>query len=205
MALDPVISASGVYSITTPSGRVYVGSATCFRRRWAQHRHKLRRGEHTNPILQAAWNKYGDGLEFKVLVICSRTDAVMYEQIAINAMIPEMNVLRVAGSRLGAVVSDESRARMSTSKTGFKHTPETRAAIAEAGTGRTHSDESKALMSAKLRAAWDRRRAAGDTSMSDAARAKIAAARTGKVLTEQAKQKVREARLAYWANRKSNG
>lgn len=205
MALDPTLNASGVYAITTPSGRVYVGSATCFRRRWAQHRHKLRRGEHTNPILQAAWGKYGGDLEFKVLVICDRVAAVMYEQIAIDAMAPEMNVLRVAGSRLGAVVSDESRAKMSASKTGFRHTQEARAAIAEAGRGRRHSDESRALMSDKLRAAWERRRAAGNTSMPDSAKAKISAARIGKTLTEEAKQKVRDARLAYWADRKANG
>ncbi len=195
-------NSSGVYAITSPSGAVYVGSATCFRRRWAQHRHKLRSGKHSNPILQAAYNKHGEALQFSVLLVCQKEHAVMYEQIAMNALEPSMNVLKVAGSRLGAKQSSEARAKMSAAKAGSRHSEEARRKISEAGTGRTHSAESKALMSDKLRAAWARRKASGVELISEEWRKKISAARAGAKMSEESKQKVREARLAYWAERK---
>lgn len=51
---------SGVYKITcTPSGKVYIGSSKDIRQRWFDHTSKLRKNKHSNPHLQAAWNKYG--------------------------------------------------------------------------------------------------------------------------------------------------
>lgn len=52
--------AIGVYSITAPSGSIYVGM-TCdsFASRWKTHRSELRRKVHKNKGLQSAANKYG--------------------------------------------------------------------------------------------------------------------------------------------------
>lgn len=42
------------------TGARYVGSTTTTRKRWYEHRWALRRNEHANHALQAAWNKDGE-------------------------------------------------------------------------------------------------------------------------------------------------
>lgn len=50
------------------TGKIYIGSTKDIRKRWSQHKSKLRRGCHSNSYLQNAWNKYGeDAFEFSVL------------------------------------------------------------------------------------------------------------------------------------------
>lgn len=60
-----------IYRITNMANdHFYIGSAESFERRTWQHKYALRRGEHKNPKLQAAWNKYGEEMfVFEVLEI----------------------------------------------------------------------------------------------------------------------------------------
>ncbi len=52
--------ASGVYKIIClPTGKIYVGSAVNIRARWQVHRRQLRKQEHGNRHLQAAWDRFG--------------------------------------------------------------------------------------------------------------------------------------------------
>lgn len=60
----------GVYSITAPSGKIYIGMTARmgFKERWKEHIKKLRRGNHHCRGLQSAYIKYGEEeLTFKVL------------------------------------------------------------------------------------------------------------------------------------------
>jgi group I intron endonuclease len=52
----------GVYLIANKvNGKTYVGSSRrAIEGRWSSHRYYLRRGGHTNPHLQAAWDLYGE-------------------------------------------------------------------------------------------------------------------------------------------------
>lgn len=51
----------GIYVITnTVTGKAYIGSSVCIRKRWWWHRSQLRRGAHHSAHLQAAWLKYGE-------------------------------------------------------------------------------------------------------------------------------------------------
>ena len=52
----------GIYFITnTVNHKIYVGSTTnTFRRRFQDHKRKLKKGIHQNEHLQNAWNKYGE-------------------------------------------------------------------------------------------------------------------------------------------------
>ncbi len=63
---------SGIYTIeNTINGKLYVGYGKTMYCRWQQHRYSLRRNTHSNPYLQAAWNKYGEeAFKFEVLVYC---------------------------------------------------------------------------------------------------------------------------------------
>lgn len=52
-----------IYRITNmANGNFYIGSAESFPRREWQHRYDLKRNQHKNPRLQAAWNKYGEDM-----------------------------------------------------------------------------------------------------------------------------------------------
>ena len=53
--------ARGIYKIINLiNNKFYVGSAEIFARRKRIHWWRLRRGDHSNAKLQAAWNKYGE-------------------------------------------------------------------------------------------------------------------------------------------------
>ncbi len=55
-------SKAGIYKISFQCSHlnVYYGSTNKFNRRKSQHLHLLRRGKHSNPILQSYFNKYGE-------------------------------------------------------------------------------------------------------------------------------------------------
>jgi hypothetical protein len=78
---------SGVYQIRcVPTGKVYVGSAVNLWKRWEQHRRSLRKGQHGNRYLQAAWNKYGEeSFDFSVLEFVDVIDLLRAEQEWIDA------------------------------------------------------------------------------------------------------------------------
>ncbi len=160
---------SGVYVITAPSGRQYVGSAVHFGTRWSVHKHHLRAGTHHSRKLQAAWNKYGDRLQFSKLLVCAREHVVMYEQLAIDALRPALNVAPMAGSSLGYRHTEETKARFDERKKAARNTPACLAAHA-ARRGVPLSDEHKAkVQAAKI-----------GVKRSDAVRASMAAAQMGK-------------------------
>ncbi len=73
---------SGVYQIKCTSNRkFYIGSAVDVLDRCEHHRSSLRRGDHRNSHLQAAWNKYGeDNFEFTVLESVDPNDLLNAEQ-----------------------------------------------------------------------------------------------------------------------------
>ena len=73
---------SGVYQIKcTDNGKFYIGSAVDMHDRCEHHRSSLRRGDHTNSHLQAAWNKYGEeNFEFTVLEFSKKNGLLHAEQ-----------------------------------------------------------------------------------------------------------------------------
>ena len=93
---------SGIYTIASLSGKMYVGSATCLRQRRNMHFSLLRSGKHHSILLQRAFNKYGpDGLIFKKLFICDRSELRFYEQRAINILKPAYNIDLNVGEEIG--------------------------------------------------------------------------------------------------------
>lgn len=60
---------SGIYKIVCLfTGKFYVGSAKNLNRRFKRHRSELRKGIHSNPYLQKAWNKYGEeNFKFEII------------------------------------------------------------------------------------------------------------------------------------------
>lgn len=151
----------GVYKITNDAnGKIYVGSAVNFGRRWAEHVRLLMLGDHKNRHLQAAWKLYGqDSFTFSVIEILSdKAERLASEQAAIADMSAcdnsiGYNISAIATSRLGVKASDETRARIGRSKIGNQnrlgkaHTQETKDKIRSSLAGRPVSDFARAKMS----------------------------------------------------------
>ena len=119
------LAESGIYAITHPaSGRRYVGSAARgFKRRFAEHRAGLKKGNHHSPHLQNAWNKYGpEAFEWVVLELVKgdRAAFLAREQFHIDSTPQALrfNCAQTAGSLLGWKHSEASRKKISTSQKG---------------------------------------------------------------------------------------
>lgn len=109
---------SGIYTITNvKNGRRYIGSASHFAQRFAQHRMYLKRGDHQNSYLQRAWNKYGeDAFVFEVIQeVANLEDLIATEQAWIDRYWSDglYNRRRFAASNLGVKHTPESKAKLS--------------------------------------------------------------------------------------------
>jgi group I intron endonuclease len=182
---------AGIYAITSPSGKQYIGSAVDLRVRWMRHRAELRSGVHHNAPLLAAYLKYGlDALRFGVLCqIEDITKLIFFEQAAFEAYRPAYNVARIAGSCVGtseteaarqnraaALARPDVRARISAAGRGRLQTSEHVAKRVASKAGYTHNAETRAKITAAL---------AGRTA-SDETKAKMSATRRGRPRSPEA-------------------
>jgi len=140
---------SGIYTITSPSGNLYVGSTVDFDKRWRTHCSHLRHGTHHSKALQSAWNKYGEAsMKFCKLIICKEDMLIFYEQRAIDKLKPKYNMKIKAGNSAGWKHTAETKAKMSAQRTGVKQSAERVANRVAKVTGRKHTEEAKAKISA---------------------------------------------------------
>jgi hypothetical protein len=78
----------GIYSITSPSGRQYIGQAQSFKIRWQKHITSLRKGNHRCKPLQKAWDKYGeDSFIFSKIAIIPIDQLSIREQEQFDAFV----------------------------------------------------------------------------------------------------------------------
>jgi group I intron endonuclease len=88
---------SGIYKITnTVNGKFYIGSSVDVQARFHKHKSGLRRGVHPNPILQRAWNRYGeDKFTFEILEECPEKNqgvCLIREQYYLDLLKPYLEV-----------------------------------------------------------------------------------------------------------------
>jgi group I intron endonuclease len=124
------------------------------------HRSELRRGIHRNPILQRAWDKYGEAaFRFAVLQGLKDTPELVIEReqfwidklgAADRATGYNINPIAGASPMQGRNHTDESKAKMSASKVGSDNSAAT-AAAAKVNKGRKHTAEECAAKSAALK------------------------------------------------------
>jgi group I intron endonuclease len=135
---------SGVYKIENKNnGRVYIGSAVDFKKRWRQHRNDLNSGRHHSQKLQRAWNKYGeDAFVFAVVeIVFDESELLTREQAWIDFWDSSKhgyNISPTAGNCRGVVPSEAARAHMSEAQR-------------RRGKRKPHSEESKRKMSIALK------------------------------------------------------
>ena len=163
-----------IYRITNmANGKYYIGSADSFARREWQHKYALRRNEHKNPRLQAAWNKYGEEMfVFEVVEEVPDGEAqLVWEDKWLRECVGQpdcynVNTLATA-PRLGVTLSDESKSKISANRAG-------KAAGAEHYRyGQTLSEEVRRKISETQKGRPNKRKG---MKMSEQGRANVAAA-----------------------------
>lgn len=126
-----------------PNGKVYVGQSTNIKRRFNEHKSKLRRNIHNNELLQNDWNIYGeDNFEFEILQECikEQLDELEIENIdKFNSF--ENGYNETIGGNKGTTMSEESCRKMSTIRKGKRCGEE------NSFYGKRHSEVSKKKMS----------------------------------------------------------
>lgn len=126
----------GIYTITcTANGRVYVGQAVNFRKRWSFHRWRLSKGEHDNAHLQNAWKKYGPEAFVFAIAVDLRAypkehlfDALNEHERAVLSATP--NAFNLTEAAIGTHrFSAETRAKLSADRKARWADPEYRARV----------------------------------------------------------------------------
>jgi group I intron endonuclease len=114
--LENVRGVSGIYRITSPSGRIYVGQAQCISKRWSSHACAAK--SHANKLLRSSFEKYGVSAHtFEVVEVVTDMSIIdAREQAWIDAAFALgdrcMNMSPTAGSVRGIKRSEEVRAKM---------------------------------------------------------------------------------------------
>lgn len=199
---------TGVYQIrNTVNGKCYIGSAAGkggFQARWNQHLHHLRHGTHHSAYLQNAWLKYGGGVfVFEILLYCDPTDCLTFEQLALDCYQPEYNINPNASSRLGAVLSDETKAKISrahkgkrmslkeaarlrTLACGVKRSQEHKKRISQTQKGKRKSEQQRIKQSQSMMGNQNR----VGTKHTQATKVKIGDAHRGKVMSQESRSQI---------------
>lgn len=116
---------TGIYIITNDiDARIYIGSATSFKQRYATHRNKIMLNENCNPKLRNFANKYGiEHLTFSAVHACCKEDLLKVEQMYLDVFQPfddnGFNIVRKAGSPIGYKHTQEAKDKMK-GRTGLK-------------------------------------------------------------------------------------
>lgn len=180
---------AGIYTITNLlTDKVYVGSSVNVARRFTQHRHLLKKGEHRNKYLQAAWNKYGEEhFEFALMErVRSKELLIAREQFwidVLNSVKSGYNLRPDARNQLGFKHSPETKKQMSVRRKGVKHSEQTRKRIGKGQVGKVICEETRK----KIGAANRGRKVSIETRM------KQSASRTGLKRSPEAIQKTSQA------------
>ena len=160
------------------NGKFYLGSSTrCYHRIKSQHLYNLRRNIHTNPHLQAAWNKYGESaFEYFCVEECSKEMLVVVEQeyldnthctnagigynvnpYADRMILTEEQRKKISLSKVGKPRSDEVKKKISEANRKRKWSEEQHHKFVSSMTGQKRSDETKKKMSTSQKKAWKHR------------------------------------------------
>ena len=142
----------GIYKITNPSGKVYIGQAVDIERRWKQHSDK---SYWSKTKLYNSFKKYGVGNHtFKVIEECLKEELnskERYYQEKYNVLKEGLNHILQDADEKVKVYSEETKQKMSKWQTGLKKSEEHKRKISEAMKGKKQSEETKSKRSEALK------------------------------------------------------
>ena len=140
------VMARGIYKIINLiNNKFYVGSAEIFARRKRIHWWRLRRGDHSNAKLQAAWNKYGEAsFIFVVVEECSDdVDILAAENVWLKEHVGKEYCYNIATDATAPTKGWVGEKNPMYGKR-FSHTEEAKQKISVASKARAQTDEEKA-------------------------------------------------------------
>lgn len=149
MSSAGIPNTSGIYRIVClATGKPYIGSAINLANRCRLHFHHLRQNKHHSITLQRAWDKHGEeSFVFEVLELVLPAFLIEREQHWLDTFKPfgenGYNINPVAGSRLGASVSPESREKLRLANLGKTYSEETKRKHSEAGLKRVQTQATR--------------------------------------------------------------
>jgi len=136
---------SGVYKITSPSGRVYIGQSKNIDRRIKEY--KKMSNCNGQPKLYLSFLKHGsENHSYEVLELCDLdiiNERERYWQEYFNCIKEGLNCCYVKTNEKKMVVSDEARKKMSVAGKGKKQSKEHVLKRTESKKGYRHSEETK--------------------------------------------------------------
>ena len=201
------VSESGIYRIlNTVDEKVYIGQSQDIPARLSKHARTLRLGKHSNPYLQAAWDKHGESafLFERVMIVedlgCldSAEAGWFYLSGCCNRKYGYNIATDPQAARRGVPHSPAAKAKMSEAragKPGRPHTAASRAKISAAHSGKPGHQQSEATRM-KLRAIFSGRK------FSDETRARMSAAASSRKRSPHSaktRARMRESALRRWA------
>lgn len=203
-----IIDQAGIYGILNAvSGRWYIGSAKNLHQRWNEHRSTLNRGIHRNRKLQNSWNLHGaDAFSFSPVLLCSKENLVLYEQLCIgafDAVKAGYNIAPIAKSNLGIKHTEQSKENYRRGAVGRKMPPmstEAKLAHSVSMKGKKFPPISEKTRE-KLRAASLGRGKGVPLTM--AHREKLRLAKLGTKQSDEHRLKISVALKRFWASRGS--
>lgn len=139
---------TGIYLIKNLiNGKVYTGSACNLKKRWNEHRCRLKKGTHHSPKLKNAWNKYGeDNFLFITIEYCDRDNLITHEQFWIDfydSFNNGYNSTPKAGSNIGKIFSQEHKNKLKESAKKRVYTDYDRQRMSEGAIGKTPWNKGK--------------------------------------------------------------
>lgn len=177
---------SGIYkiqSIIKPE-RIYIGSSICIAKRWNLHLEQLKKDIHYNKKLQRHFNKYGEvDLIFSILLGCDKNSLLKVEQFFIDSYRPYFNNCKIAGSRLGQILSEETKNKIGKSNIGKHSAPKT--------------EETKRKMRAVMLGNIPWNKGIKGNKMSEEAKRNMSESRKGHFTSEETRMKISKANKGY--------
>ena len=138
--------------INAVNNKFYVGSAVNFEKRKARHLWRLRRGDHANKHLQAAWNMYGGKVFVFVVVeiVQDEADLLAAENVWLKEHVGKEYCYNIAMDATAPQLGMSGEKNAMWGKT-FAHTDDAKARIGEAAKIRVQSEEEKIKRRATMR------------------------------------------------------
>ena len=191
----------GVYMIKCLiNGKVYIGKSNDVKRRWREHKSRLKRNNHENEKLQYDWNEYGeDNFEFKLIENYDNEEfGIELEKKYINKYKSYdlnfgYNMTLGKGENGWEILTEETKKKLK----GRELSEEHKKKIGESNMGNKnalgykHTEETKKKMSDSKKG---ENNGMYGKAHSEEARKKISEANKGKQFSEETKKKISEAR-----------